>query len=83
MRAIDLSAAVIGGDTHGGASIRWPFVAVLEGVPTLGVPVIMSNSHYAVAPHYSLLCNKKGGMGGHSAVTPRPNGSVRTATEPS
>eukprot|EP01051_Picozoa_sp_SAG22_P012253 SAG22_NODE_1256_length_4995_cov_4.293096_3_plen_316_part_00 len=31
--------------------------AVLEGVPTLGVPVIMSNSHYAVAPHYALLCN--------------------------
>ena len=31
--------------------------AVLDGVPTLGVPVVYSNSHYAVAPHYALLCN--------------------------
>lgn len=31
--------------------------AVLDGVPTLDIPVIMANSHYAVAPHYSLLCN--------------------------
>jgi hypothetical protein len=31
--------------------------ASLGGVPSLGVPPILTNSHYAVAPHYSLLCN--------------------------
>jgi hypothetical protein len=31
--------------------------SILEGVPYLDLPVIMSNSHYAVSPHYSLLCN--------------------------
>lgn len=31
--------------------------ADLDGVATLEVPPIMANSHYAISPHYSLLCN--------------------------